>query len=60
MGIVDYVRDTKAELKHVVWPSRQQALLYTLAIIIISALFAVALGAVDIGLERLLGLIINS
>ena len=60
MGIVDYVRDTKAELKHVVWPSRQQALLYTLAIIIISALFAVALGALDIGLERLLGLIINS
>ena len=60
MSIADYLRDTRGELKHVVWPTRRQALFYTGAIIVISALFAVLLGALDIGLERLLGLIINS
>lgn len=60
MSIFDYVRDTKGELKHVVWPTRRQALLYTATIIVVSAVFAAALSAIDIGFERLIGIIVSA
>lgn len=47
MSIFDYIRDTRSEVKHVVWPNRKQALAYTAAIIIVSLALAVILGAFD-------------
>lgn len=47
MRIVDYIRDTRAEIKHVNWPTKQQVIVYTLAVILISVILAVVLGAFD-------------
>lgn len=58
MKIVDYVKDTRGELKHVSWPTRRQAIAFTIVVIVISVLTAFFLGFFDFiftnGLEKLL------
>ena len=47
MKLIDYLKETRAELKHVAWPSRKQAIVYTAVVIAISLLTAAYLGAFD-------------
>jgi preprotein translocase subunit SecE len=58
MRIVDYIRDTKGEMKHVSWPTRAQAITFTVLVIIISILTALYLGFFDFIFSKLLQLII--
>lgn len=44
---VNYLRDTKGELAHVSWPTRKQAILFTVVVIVISVLTAAFLGFFD-------------
>jgi preprotein translocase subunit SecE len=50
----DYIKDTKGEMKHVSWPSKKQAILFTAIVIIFSLVMAIFLGAFDLGFARLL------
>jgi preprotein translocase SecE subunit len=54
----NYIRDTRGEMKHVVWPTRLQVVQFTLAIVIISAFLVLFLGGFDYlftrGLEYLI------
>lgn len=52
--LTTYFSETKTELKRVVWPSRQDTIKHTLAIIGISAVVAIFLGALDILFQFLL------
>ncbi len=45
--ITEYFKETKIELKHVIWPSRRQTLYYTLAVIVLSVVIAYYLGLFD-------------
>lgn len=47
MPILNYLRDVRAELKHVTWPSRTQTLVSTIVVIAVSAGVAVYLGLWD-------------
>lgn len=47
MPILNYLKDVRAELKHVTWPSRNQIILYTLVVILVSLGVAVYLGLWD-------------
>lgn len=47
MGLISYLRDTKGELKHVSWPTRQQAIVYTTLVIVVSIAVAIYLGFFD-------------
>ena len=47
MKIIDFLRDTKGEMKHVNWPTRQQSFWFTFAVIVISIIIAVLLGFFD-------------
>ena len=38
MKAVEYVKETKVELKHVAWPTKKQAVLYTVLVIVVSVL----------------------
>ena len=58
MGLIHYLKDTKGELKHVSWPTRKQAILFTLAVIAISIIVAAFLGMFDVLFSRLLGAIV--
>jgi preprotein translocase subunit SecE len=47
MKAVDYVKETRGELKHVSWPTRKQAVAYTIIIIAVSVITAAFLGVFD-------------
>jgi preprotein translocase subunit SecE len=47
MGLVNYIKETKAELKHVSWPTRRQAAAFTAIVIVASVLLALYLGLFD-------------
>jgi preprotein translocase subunit SecE len=57
-SIITYLKDTRAELKHITWPTFQEAAWATLAVIIISGIVAYMLGFFDflfsLGLQKLL------
>ena len=46
-GGVQFVRDTYAELKKVVWPTRQQTVNLSTVVVITSIVVGVLLGAID-------------
>ena len=58
MSFIDYLRETKGELKHVSWPTRRQTIVYTAIVVLISIIVAYFLGVFDfifkIGLEKLI------
>ena len=58
--LIQYVKDSKAELKKVTWPSKKDTIKYSLLVIAISVGVAVFFGGLDwflsLGLEQLLEL----
>ena len=57
--ITQFFRDVRVELGKVVWPTRHEAIKITSIVVLFSLSVAVFLGAVDYGLQRLLGLIVK-
>ena len=53
--ITEYLKETKTELKHVIWPSRQQTIYYTIIVIVLSVIIAYYLGLFDYIFSQLLG-----
>ena len=47
MGVTDYLKETRGEMKHVSWPTRKQTILFTVLVIAISLLTAFLLGFFD-------------
>ena len=45
--LTTYFKETKAEMKHVSWPMRKQAIMYTIVVIIISLGTSAYLGFFD-------------
>jgi len=50
--IFGFFKDVKTELQMVIWPSKRDALRYTIAIIIFSVVVSIILGAADFGLLK--------
>ena len=44
---MSYIQETRAELKHVSWPSRRQTAIFTAVVVIVSVLTALYLGLFD-------------
>ncbi len=57
--IKNYYQDTRAELKRVVWPTRQEALRLTLLVVAVTVALGVALGIVDFMFEKLVLLLVR-
>ena len=47
MNIKEYIKETKAELKHVTWPTRKQAIAFTIGVIVVSIVISLFLGVFD-------------
>lgn len=54
MSFIDYLRETRGELKHVSWPTRDQTIAFTIIVIILSFAVAYFLGFFDYGFAFLL------
>lgn len=52
MNFLKYLKETKAELKEVVFPTAKQTISYTIIVIVLSVGIAFMLGAVDLGLRE--------
>jgi preprotein translocase subunit SecE len=57
--IGEYLKDTKGELKHVIWPSRKQTFFFTLTVIILSIGVAYFLGLFDFLFSRGIGQVLK-
>lgn len=49
-NVISFIREARQELKNVQWPTRTVTLRYTVVIFVVSAVVAVATGALDQGL----------
>lgn len=47
MRLIQYIKETRGELKHVSWPTRKQATVFTVVVVIISLVTAGYLGFFD-------------
>jgi preprotein translocase subunit SecE len=47
MGLINYLHETKAELRHVTWPTKSQAINYTIIVLLISIGTGLFLGLLD-------------
>ncbi len=54
MAFKDYINETKGELRHVSWPTRNQTINYTVIVIVISLVTAGLLSLFDAGFVSLL------
>ena len=46
-SLVGYLKNVRAEMTHVVWPDRNQAIRHTILIVAISAILALAITGLD-------------
>ena len=56
--IAEYLKETKGELKHVSWPTKNQAILFTIIVVVFSFAVSIFLGAFDYLFLRILQLFI--
>lgn len=47
MSFLQYLKDTRGELRHVAWPTRAQTIVYTALVMALSIVVAVYLGVFD-------------
>lgn len=47
MALIQYLKDTRGELRHVAWPTRVQTIVYTILVIAISVMVSLYLGFFD-------------
>ncbi|MFH1890181.1 MAG: preprotein translocase subunit SecE [Candidatus Kuenenbacteria bacterium] len=52
--LVQYIKDSKSELKKVIWPTKKQAINHTALVIGFSLAVAAFLGIIDFALNKLL------
>lgn len=45
--MINYLKDVRAELKHVSWPSRRLTIMYTIVVVVVSIATAIYLGVLD-------------
>ena len=57
--LVRYLKETRAELRKVSWPTRKQAINLTLIVLAVTVAMAIFLGAVDFLFANLLRLLIG-
>jgi len=56
---IQFIKEARAELAKVVWPSRKETIRITIAVIALSVVVALFLGLVDYGLTKLFESIVN-
>ncbi len=54
MSIIQYIKDTKAEMRHVAWPTRAQTIVFTILVVLFSIAMALYVGFFDFLFTRTL------
>ena len=56
---IQFIKEARAELTKVVWPTRRETIRITIAVVVLSLTVAAFLGAIDYGLTSLIGFIVS-
>lgn len=56
---MQYIRDTRGEMRHVAWPTQTQTIIFTALVIVISIATALYLGLLDFLFTRVLEMTIT-
>jgi preprotein translocase subunit SecE len=56
---INYLRDTRGELKHVSWPTQRQTIIYTALVVLISIVTSIYLGILDYAFAEGLAFLVN-
>lgn len=59
MKLLQYLKETKKELKEVVFPTTNQTIMFTFLVVLLSVIVAITLGGVDLGLSEILKKIVT-
>ena len=59
MEFVEYLRESRVELKKVVWPVRKEVTATTIAVLALVVVMVLYLGAVDFGLAKVIQFILS-
>ena len=51
-NFINYLKETRVEMRHVSWPTKDQTIAYTLLVIALSLFVAVLLGVFDAGFRQ--------
>jgi len=57
--ITNFFKEVRAELKKVTWPTREQVIKLTIVVVVISLVFGIYIGGLDLVLTQATGLILN-
>lgn len=60
MSIFSHIQESRAEMKHVKWPSRSQVISYTTIVIVFSVIMAAYIGGLDAVFAKGLAWIISA
>jgi preprotein translocase subunit SecE len=56
----EFVGDVQAELRKVAWPSQEETMRATVGVLVVLAIIGAALSVVDLGLSRIMQLVLPS
>jgi len=59
MSLITYLEDTRTELRHVSWPTRNQVIVFTIVVILISLFVSFFLGFFDYLLKEFVGMVVD-
>ncbi len=54
MSLIGYLKDVRAEMKHISWPQKDTVIKHTFLVIAIAAIVGIALGLLDNGFSKVL------
>ncbi len=54
MSLIQYIKDTQVELSHASWPTKRQAIIFTIVTILVSVGVSVFLGVFDFAFNFIL------
>jgi preprotein translocase subunit SecE len=57
-AIIDYLNGTRAELRRVSWPDREEATRLTVIVLVVTLVMSAILGLMDFVFAKLVGLVI--
>ncbi|MFM2374403.1 MAG: hypothetical protein RLZZ234_398 [Candidatus Parcubacteria bacterium] len=58
-NFVNYIKETREELKHVSWPTQKQTIMYTATVVVVSVIVSLFLGFFDFLFSKGVSLIIG-
>lgn len=57
--VVQYVQDTRAELRKVVWPTREEAINLTGVVLLVTLVMTIILGGMDLAFGQIVNAILG-